>query len=399
METESQPAEPENEHALPDAASAATRPEIAGPPAFAAIEQQPAETRFLLWALLGDHGLRTLWSVLCFVILYFVFASVVGVVFLSLHLITMKGGFSPSQGFFGELISFLSMVGAGAIVALIERRRGNVLAYNLNGPHKLFNFVFGFVAGFAALSALIGALDWGGWLHFGPVALTGTDVAKFAVLWGLTFLAVGFVEEGIFRCYLQATLTRGINFWWALGVISLVCGELMWRGKGNGIWGVYMVAALGLIPCLLLQLFKARGAGFWQAAWVTTTLFGFIHTGNNGENPIGIFAAAFVGFAFCVSVWATGSAWWAIGCHAAWDWAETYFYGAADSGNVATGHLLTTTPMGNAFWSGGDAGPEGSVLVIALVAVMIVLLAMYGLRKRRALAAAVPVQMTEAAAG
>ena len=33
-------------------------------------------------------------------------------------------------------------------------------------------------------------------------------------------MLVGFFEEGVFRCYLQATLTRGINFWWALGVVS-----------------------------------------------------------------------------------------------------------------------------------------------------------------------------------
>ncbi len=110
-----------------------------------------------------------------------------------------------------------------------------------------------------------------------------------------------------------------------------------------------------------------RSAGFWQAAWVTSTLFGFGHTGNNGENWIGIFAAAFIGFVFCVSVWVTGSAWWAIGCHAAWDWAETYFYGTADSGFVAPGHLLSTSPAGNPLWSGGTDGPEGSLLIIPIV--------------------------------
>jgi len=65
------------------------------------------------------------------------------------------------------------------------------------------------------------------------------------------------------------------------------------------------------------------------------------------------------GFAFCVSIWATGSAWWAIGCHAAWDWAETYFYGTADSGLPAKGHYLTTTPAGAAIWSGGFGRSRG----------------------------------------
>ena len=92
----------------------------------------------------------------------------------------------------------------------------------------------------------------------------------------------------------------------------------------------------------MLHIHKTPQCGFWQAAWVTSTLFGFIHVNNNGENWIGIFAAALIGFVFCVSVWVTGSAWWAIGCHAAWDWAETFFYGTADSGRVGTGHFLTT---------------------------------------------------------
>ena len=116
---------------------------------------------------------------------------------------------------------------------------------------------------------------------------------------------------------------------------------------------------------------KAPSAGFWQAAWLTSTFFGCDHTGNNGENWIGIFAAAFIGFVFCVSIWLTGSAWWAIGCHAAWDWAETYFYGTADSGLVAPGHLLSTSPAGNPLWSGGTDGPEGSLLIIPIVLLML----------------------------
>jgi len=137
----------------------------------------------------------------------------------------------------------------------------------------------------------------------------------------------------------------------------------------------------------MLHIRKTPRSGFWQAAWVTSTLFGYIHTGNNGEDPIGIFAAALIGFAFCVSVWVTGSAWWAIGCHAAWDWAETYFYGAADSGNVASGHFLTTTTntASNILWSGGTDGPEGSLLVLPVILLLLVaLLVIYGRKNESA---------------
>ena len=91
-----------------------------------------------------------------------------------------------------------------------------------------------------------------------------------------------------------------------------------------------------------------------------------------------------------MSVRVTGSAWWAIGCHAAWDWAETYFYGTPDSGFVAQRHFLTTTPTGNTLWSGGTDGPEGSLLVAPVILLLLgILLAVYG-RKREAVAAAFP---------
>jgi len=355
---------------------------------------QPFETRILLRILLGPQGLRAGWSVLAFSLLFGLFTSFVGFAFFHLNLVSGKSDFSASSAFFSELVSFLAMVAAAAVVALIEGRRGNLLAFNLTGPRRLLHFAEGLIAGFIALSALIGALAWGGWLNFGPVALSGASILKFAAVWGAAFLLVGCVEEGIFRCYLQFTLTRGLNFWWALGIVGAICMVLVLTGKGNGIWGVYILAGLGLVPCLLLHLTKGEASSFWQAAWVTSTLFGYIHTGNNGETWIGIFAAAAIGFTFVVSVRVTGSAWWAIGCHAAWDWAETYFYGAADSGNVANGQYLTTTPAGPAFWSGGTDGPEGSVLVLGAVLLLLVaLVVLYGRKKPAVVAASTPSQL------
>ena len=345
-------------------------------------QNEPWETRILLGILLGPKGLRAGWSIAAFVLVYGLAAGLIGSVFLSLHLIDMKQHFTARSATFGELISFLAMTAAAVVVALLERKRGNVLIYNLGGPRRASYFLQGWVAGFVALSALVGALYWGGWLHFGPVALSGGQIFKYAAMWCVAFLLVGFVEEGMFRCFLLAELTRGVNFWWALGTNACVCGTLALTAKGSAAWGVYLIAMLGLIPCLVLQLRRAESSGFWQAAWVTSTLFGYIHTGNNGENWIGIFAAAAVGFVFVVSVRVTGSAWWAIGCHAAWDWAETYFYGAADSGNVASGHYLTTTPSGSTLWSGGTDGPEGSVLILGILVLLILaLVGLYGRRK------------------
>jgi uncharacterized protein len=370
------------------------------------LSQYSGKPRGMQWVFIGRHGLRAGWSVLIAVIIYRLLSPILGTVAVGLYPGLENFDFTPTAAFFQELVPLLAMVAAGFVVSRIEQR--SILDYNLKGPRPPLRFISGLAAGFAGLSALVGALAWGGWLRFGPIALSGAAILWFGALWAAVFLMVGCLEEGIFRCFLQFTLTRGINFWWALGIIGIVCLDLFLRSrgnpgiiafiwmdtprmlKGNGFWGVYATAFLGLVPCLMLYLKRIEGSNFWQAAWVTSTLFGFIHTGNGGENWIGILAAAAIGFVFCVSVRVTGSAWWAIGCHTAWDWAETYFYGAADSGLAAQGHYLTTNPAGPALWSGGTDGPEGSVLVLGIILLLLLaLLLIYGRRKPRTLGASV----------
>jgi hypothetical protein len=57
---------------------------------------------------------------------------------------------------------------------------------------------------------------------------------------------------------------------------------------------------------------------------------------------------------------------------------------------VATGHYLTTSVRGNALWSGGADGPEGSVLVLGVVLLLLaMLLLIYGRVKSVELAASV----------
>jgi hypothetical protein len=345
---------------------------LPSPPALRA--QEPAETRFLKSVLFGPHGIRVGWSVLLFFVMAFVFMGILGllsqlVMHKVLHLKT--GEFSAISSAIGESVQFLGLLAAAAISALIERRR--ILDYNLTGPSRVRHFLTGFVLGFVALSSLVGALYEGHWLQFGGVSLSGAAVIQFGLLWGLAFLLTGFSEEGMVRCYMLFTIGRGVTYWWALGTVCFFClTNLLFHGNGAG--GVYLMAGLGVIPCLLLELRKSPSARFWQAAWLTSTFFGWMHTANKGETWIGIFSAAAIGFVFCVSIRLTGSAWWAIGYHASWDWAQTFFYGTADSGFQPKGHFLTTNPIGDVLWSGGTDGPEGSILVLPTVLLTLLLI-------------------------
>jgi len=328
---------------------------------------------------IGPQGLRAGWSVLIFIVLFVALFIAIGLVLRAIHAVEPTAGFTPRNVLFNELDQLVALLSTAWVMTLIERRR--LLDYNLTGPRPARHFFSGLAVGFIALSGLVASLAAGGWLHFGGAALSGAAILQYGLFWGCAFLIVGCVEEGTFRCYLQYTFTRGLNFWWALGIVAFLCAILLFTHKGNGAWGDYAIALLGLLPCYILHQKGAAHSAFWQAAWVTSTLFGFAHTTNGGENWVGIFSAAAIGFVFCVSIRVTGSAWWAIGAHAGWDWAETYFYGTADSGFVPKGHFLTTTPAGNALWSGGSDGPEGSILILGILLLMLVwLVVVYGRR-------------------
>jgi uncharacterized protein len=372
------------------------------PPAVEDPGPAPRHPRDLDSVFIGPHGLRVGWSILLFAGLYYLLREIIGTLFYAAGLIHDTPPDSAGTVLIAEFVPFLALICAALIMLLIEDHSSDrspdpnidanidrrILSYNLAGPRRIRHFISGLAAGFAALSLLVAALACGGWLRLGPTSLPAAQALLNGALWAIAFLLIGSVEEGLFRCYSLSTLTRGINFWWALAAQIGLCLYLALTGGGNGAWGVYLAAATGFFPCLILHQKSAAHpesrtrSAFWQAAWVTSSFFGFYHTSNNGENWIGVFAAAFIGFVFCVSVRVTGSAWWAIGCHAAWDWAETFFYGAADSGFQGQGHFLSANSAGNPLWSGGSDGPEGSLLVLGVVLLLLLfLVALYARNK------------------
>lgn len=275
------------------------------------------------WVFFGPRGLRAGWSLLVFAGLWFVLLTVVQfLVGPHLHL----SGNQPIPPFTGLLLEgsqFLPVLLAAVAMALLEQRP--LLFYGYLGKARVLRLVSGIVWGFIAISAVVLVLRQFGYLSIEGRTLGGIAALKYACEWGGLFLLVGLTEESTFRGYVQFTMTRGIGFWW---------GALLFA-----------------------------------------VLFGFMHGSNGGESPLGLVAAGAVGLIFCLSLWYTGSLWWAVGFHAAWDWGQSYFFGTADSGMVAQGHLFSEHAVGRVLWSGGATGPEGSVIVFPLL--LIVALMMY----------------------
>ena len=99
--------------------------------------------------------------------------------------------------------------------------------------------------------------------------------------------------------------------------------------------------------------------------------FFFSHIHNAGETATGLAAVFLAGVVFSYALWRTGSLWWGIGAHMAWDWTQSFLFGVPDSGILSAGRLFQTHAMGPAWLSGGVDGPEGSVLVIPALLLLV----------------------------
>jgi uncharacterized protein len=295
----------------------ALTPDSHSAPAFATATE-PSYTHNLFF---GPDGLRPGWGFAFYVVTFYLLNE------LAEQLVSMHD--FGASGLWSQLLEeagrFVSAVIPALVLARVERRAwGN---YGL--PLKqLFGkrFWTGAVWGIAAISVLMLALRGVGSFHGGSLALHGLRIARFAAFWALMFLVVGLFEEFLLRGYTQFTLTRGI--------------------------------------------------GFWPAAIILSCGFGLIHLRNYGESLPGVLAAAWIGLFFCLTLRRTGSLWFAVGFHAAWDWGETFLYSVPDSGLIAPGHLLRSSLTGPDWLSGGEVGPEGSVFCFAVIAVAWIIFAL-----------------------
>ena len=217
---------------------------------------------------------------------------------------------APRSLLAGEGVALAGMLSAAWLMSRLEYRP--VGAYGLPMTRSMGKlFAEGAVFGWAEISAVLGALAALGYYQFGPLEIHGSAIVRWALIWALIFLVVGFVEEFAFRGYVQFTLGEGV--------------------------------------------------GFWPAALVLSFLFGGVHSTNPGETLTGLAGVFVTGIFWCFTLRRTGSLWFAVGMHASFDFGETFLYSVPDSGSMFPGHLSNATLAGPTWLSGGTAGPEASV--------------------------------------
>ncbi|HKN74585.1 MAG TPA: type II CAAX endopeptidase family protein [Candidatus Acidoferrum sp.] len=288
-----------------------------GTPPEAQRSANPSASGFPEVLFLNKTGLRAGWRLLIYIAIFFVLWSgsviVLGQFFRPEH-----GAFSLAFQFLGEYASFLAAFLGAWIMSLIEQRPVGVYGLPARGAFgKLF--WQGSLFGLCEILGLVGLIAAFRGYSFGSLVEHGADIAKWALLWSVSFLGVALFEEFLFRGYALYTLAEGI--------------------------------------------------GFWPAAVLLAGVFGWVHKHNSGENWIGVAGVVFVGLFWAFTLKRTGTLWFALGMHASFDFGETFLISVPDSGMIFPGHLSNATLHGPNWMTGGTPGPEASLFDFLILAV------------------------------
>lgn len=275
---------------------------------------------------MGPNGIRAGWRLATFVLLFAALELLIvrwgmplipGVAAIANH--TKTGGvLTPQFELIFEGASLAVAFLAAGIMSRIEKRPFSAYGIPWSGAFgKLF--WSGVLWGLAFETLTMLAISAFRGFTFGTFAIARTALFTFGILWAIGFVLVGMFEEFLFRGYAQFTLASGI--------------------------------------------------GFWPAALLLSALFGALHLPNPGEGWVGALSVFVFGVFGCFTLRRTGSLWFAIGLHAAADYAETFIFSVPDSGMTATGHLLNSSLHGPRWLTGGSIGPEGSLMSFLLLAI------------------------------
>jgi len=290
---------------------------------------------------IGRDGIRAGWRIAIFLIL----VGAEGALLVSIFAIAgsidpplhraLTGGplFTPLKTLFGEGLFIVVLLIAAWVMSVIEKRPLGTYGLPARGAFG-GRFWEGAAWGFIAIAAVMGAIGASGDLQV-SVASTGLAAIGGLLLWALAFIGVALSEEFLFRGYLLFTLARAIRF--------------------------------------------------TPAAVVLGVLFALAHSFNPGETPVGIAGIVLFALVFSYALWRTGSLWFPVGFHCAWDWGQTAFFGTPDSGMRPSDNFLASVLHGAPLTAGGTVGPEGSIYTpIALLVVLALIVVRF---RRPALAA------------
>jgi uncharacterized protein len=271
----------------------------------------------------GPYGVRAGWRFIAYVIVLvgLVFAFQALPVPAMVRALYAGPGLSGAALLISEIFEALAVLGATGVMATLERKR--IDAYGL--PVRLAfrgRFWEGAAIGVLSAGAVAVAMIASGAIIVHGFALNGADAVSKGFVWFLAVLLAGINEEYMFRGYpLQAL---------------------------------------------------ARGMGFWPAAVLLSLLFGAAHLTKPDENAIDITNIVLLGLLLCLTLQRTGSLWLAAGFHTSFNFMQFFVIGTRNGGAQPLGHLLAATFPGPAWANGGPLGTEASYFMLPVIALVVI---------------------------
>ncbi len=221
----------------------------------------------------------------------------------------------------GEILIFIGAFLATAIAARLEGR--SILSYGLPAADAFRGkFWEGIAIGVITAGLVAVAMYATGGFVISGFALRGSDWIAIPLLWAAAMLLVGLAEESLFRGYPLQALSRGI--------------------------------------------------GFWPAAVISSLIFGALHLTKADENFIDIFNIIALGLILCFALQRTGNLWLPVGFHAAFDFMQFFVIGTPNGGARPEGTLLQASFPGAAWINGGPLGTEASYFMLPVMVLMVV---------------------------
>jgi membrane protease YdiL (CAAX protease family) len=268
------------------------------------------------WLFVGPNGLRHGWRFLMFVaaiVALVQFLEQPMVAFFATNLHVDPSALSAPAIIVRDAVDLSLVLIVTGAAALFERRRIDSYGLPINEAFGGY-FWNGVLAAFAVVAFVGVAMLVTGGMRVQGIALHGSDLVTSPLLWLVAMLFVGLTEEYLFRGYALQSL-----------------------------W---------------------RGAGFWPATLITTALFAGDHLSKPHENAIDIGMIFILAVLLCISIRVTGSLWWAVGWHAAFDFGQLFIIGTRNGGQVPVNRLFDTTFPGPAWITGGELGTEASCFMV-----------------------------------
>ncbi|MEA2489609.1 MAG: protease family protein [Acidobacteriota bacterium] len=203
------------------------------------------------------------------------------------------------------------------------------------------------------------------WMPFRPASAArwgegfGWGVALVAATFALVLISGGVTIDG-FALH-GATLWRTAALWFAAMLLLGIYEESLFRGY----------------PLVVL----ARGIGFWPASILMSVLFGALHYFTKPmENVTDAVTVGLLGLFTCLTIRRTGSIWFAAGFHTAFNFTSICTLGSPNTGNAGkplAEHLLATKWIGPEWMTGGPRGLEASAFMFLTLGLAFLLFHLY----------------------